>query len=134
MLSPNRFLSVLITLAGGAAFVVAAFELIPLQRDVYFFCLFFGLVFLAGGVTLLLIQFKGPTPVLPTPSENLLANPIYEDAFRRVVSDQSKKGKIAENSLQTGVDFLIANGISPEDAWNNLRTILKSYADEISTD
>ena len=132
MLRPNRTASILITLIGAIAFWGAALEIIPLQQNIYLFCLFFGLILFAGGITLLLYRVEDPTPV-PLSAVELLEDPVYEEAFRMVLLDESKRGKIDEASLETGINYLVANGISPTDAQRNLSAILSSYVKDAAT-
>ena len=126
---PNRTVSVVITVIGAILFFGAAFDLFPLDRDSYFLCLFFGLMLLAGGMVLLMVQFEFSESLPPT-VDDLLGKEEYEEAFKLVLKDQSTRGVVDESSLQRGVDYLVANGVAPEDALTNLQAVLTSYVNQ----
>ena len=129
-IAPNRHLSVLITVVGTGLFFGAAMDLLPVSREVWAVCLFFGLTMLAGGVVLLLIEVPFPPPLKTLETEELLEQEQYEQAFRLVLAEQAKPRIDNESAVQRGVDFLVANGIAPDEATKNLHSILISFLDQ----
>ena len=129
MISPNRPLSIMVTLAGITMLVLSGFNPFGFRADVQFLCGFFGCTVLAGGVALLLFEV-GYSTAPEVEVDELLAQTEYEQAFRVVVADQSVRGHIDEDSIQKGVDLLVAHGVSPDDALKNLCRVLCSFVEE----
>ena len=129
-MAPNRPASVLITIVGSFLFFAAALDLLPLNRYVWFLCLFFGLIMLAGGVVLLLYELDLPNRAEPPDAESILTQTQYEEALKLVLSEQAKSGIDNESALQRGVDFLVAIGVSPKKAKENLHTVLSSFLEQ----
>ena len=89
-----------------------------------------GFVCLKGGILLLLITMEGHKIVPPTNTDSLLSHPKYEEAFRRVVAKKTSAGTYGEETIQHGVDYLVAHGVAPEDASANLRKVILSFEEE----